>query len=388
MFSKLRNFQGSLGFTWITGANILTAAIGAAFWLFFAATIPVEDYGKLNYIISFATLAFGLAALGMDTTILTFIPKGSVKLLYQANSLLLLAIIPAALILGLISGNATATILVVGIAFYYMSTIELLAKKQHKEYAVVAIGGKTGQVVASIALYYTIGLDGFLLGYAVAYLAFGYRYYISLRNFHFKFNELKTVAKFAVESYGFNTSKTMMFHLDKILIGTLFGYYILGYYQLSFQFFMLISLIPTSLFQYLLPQEAAGPSKTKVKFIGVALAVVVIVMTVFLAPLAVSSFFPQYSQSISSLQIISLAVLPLTFITLITTRMLAEGKSRKILVGGIIYVISQILLLILMGTIFGVDGLATSVVVALSVELLYLLSPIGKKNKRYSGWFS
>jgi len=42
-------------------------------------------------------------------------------------------------------------------------------------------------------------------------------------------------------------------YIDKVIKGTLFGYYALGLYQLGFQFFMFIRTLPVSLYQYLLP---------------------------------------------------------------------------------------------------------------------------------------
>ena len=57
--------------------------------------------------------------------------------------------------------------------------------------------------------------------------------------------------------YSLTLTRKMSLYLDKLLIPELFGFSILGEYLLGFQILMLLSVIPSSTIQFLLPIKSS-----------------------------------------------------------------------------------------------------------------------------------
>lgn len=375
LLKKISNaFIREGGFVYFAASSLINSVAGGLFYLYFASIVSVEIYGQANYFISSASIGFAVSALGMDTAIMTFLPKRTSEFLHQANFLVFVASSIATLALAILTHNLVISILTLGIAFYYMSQIQLIARKKYKENMTVTVGGKILQIFLSISLYFILGIDGFILGYAIAYLAFSYRFIHSLTKFNFKFNELKSTWRTIAQMYGANTANTLLSYLDKIIVGFIFGYYILGSYQLSFQVYTLLSVIPSTLFRYLLPHESGGIVKRKIKIIGIVMSGGVSLSIFIVAPYAIQEFYPHYSHATAAIQIISLALVPLTLVNLLGAKIWAEEKRTKhVFFVGIVTILTEISLLIILGNLFGINGLATAVVITSCVQFFYLL---------------
>jgi O-antigen/teichoic acid export membrane protein len=381
MFNRLLKLaKTDPGFILVTSSTLISSSLGAAFFLYVAMIVSVEDYGKINYLLSSAALAFAISGLGMDTTIMTYVPKRSVSLLYEANALVFIASIVSATLAGLVADNFIVSIVILATACYYMSTVQMMTQKRYKEGAVLSIGGKALQIPLSIVLYFLFGINGFLLGYAIAYFVFGYRFILSLRNFRFNFSELKKLFRFSLKMYittltsVLNPATTLISYLDKIIVGVFFGFYVLGSYQLSYQVFLFLSIMPSNIFRFLLPQEAEGRVvKKTVKLSGLAFACIISLVIIIATPYVIPLVYPKYLQSILPIQIISLAMIPLTLVFMLQTKILAEERNTNhMLYAGLITTVSEILLLLFLGSWLGLVGLAMSLVIALTIQFLYL----------------
>jgi O-antigen/teichoic acid export membrane protein len=368
------------GFILITSSTLISSSLGAAFFLYVATIVSVEDYGKINYLLSSAALAFAVSALGMDTTIMTYVPKRSVSVLYQANSLVFITSLVSALIAGVLANNFVVSILVLGSACYYMSTVQMMTQKRYKESATLSIGGKALQIPLSILLYFLLGINGFILGYAIAYFVFGYRFIFSLKNFQLNLDELKRLSRFSGKMYitsltsVINPATTLISYLDKIIVGIFFGFYVLGSYQLSFQVFLFLSIMPSNIFRFLLPHEAEGHVvKKSIKLSGLAFACIISLIIIIMTPYVIPIVYPKYLQAILPIQIISLAIIPLTLVFMLQTKILSEEtKTNHMLYAGLITTVSEISLLLILGGVFGLVGLAAALVTALTIQFLYL----------------
>jgi O-antigen/teichoic acid export membrane protein len=369
------------GFILITFSTLISSSLGAAFFLYVATIVSVEDYGKINYLLSSAAIAFAVSALGMDTTIMSYVPRRSISVLYQANSLVFLAALLSSLVAGILSNNIIVSMLVLADACYYMSTVQVITKKRYKESAILSIGAKALQIPLSLALYFAFGINGFILGYAIAFLVFGYRFIFSLKYFRFNFGELKKLSRFSAKMYFtsltsvLNPATTLISYLDKIIVGIFFGFYMLGSYQLSYQVFLFLSLLPSNIFRFLLPREAEGNAiKKSVKLAGLSFACIISLTIIVLTPYALPLFYPQYIHAIFPIQIISLAIIPLTLVFILQTKILAqERNTTHMMYAGVITTISEVILLLLLGGMLGLVGLAFSIVIALTIQFLYLL---------------
>jgi O-antigen/teichoic acid export membrane protein len=257
--------------------------------------------------------------------------------------------------------------------FWMMSIYEFLGRKSYKQYAIANIGARGCQLLFSIILYYIIGIPGIIIGFTVSFFLFSHKYFLSIKYFKKDFSEISGKMKFALHSYSFNMSNALLMYLDKIIIPSIFGYAILGYYQLGFQFLMFLGMVPISFFQYLIPEESSGHKKAKLRIIGFGLSIGLAALLYFLSPTLINVFFPQYENSLDAIRVISIGIIPMMIAYIINSKFLSEGNTKGVVIGAIIYQILQITLMILLGRLIEVTGIALSVVIALTGQAVFLL---------------
>lgn len=359
-----------LGLAYTTIGSLGSSLLGALLWLILASILTVENYGLVNYYIAVATIAATTTILGLNTTITAYLAKGEEKLTQEANSLTLILGLASAIILS--PFQWTSAILSATTIFFNMTLAETLGRKNYQEYALLAIGQRTAQITLSLILYYQIGILGIILGYILGNLIFSYRFFQSIKKFTLKFNNLKEKRNFAFHSYGFNLTRTLTTYLDKIIIASLFGYHTLGLYQLGFQFFMFLSMIPASLYQYILPEESGGKNKEEIKIVGLTLSAILAITASITAPYIIEKLFPTFVEATQIVQIMSLAIIPSTIALVQTASLLAKENSRKVFASGIIYLASIITGLSILGRIMDITGLAFAVLIAQIIQAAYL----------------
>jgi O-antigen/teichoic acid export membrane protein len=331
----------------------------------------VESYGLTNYYIALASVFSAVALLGLDATVITYMAKGETRIWYQANSLILISGFSVTIVLALFQW--TSGILALAMVFFMMALAEALGRKKYREYAALSVGQRVAQIALSLLLYYFFGILGIVFGYFLGNLIFSYKYFRSIPNFTLKLDSVKEKRAFAMHSYGFNLIRNFTMNLDKVVIAPIFGYYMLGLYQLGFQFFMFLSIIPLSLYYYLLPEESSGKNKKNIKILGVGLASLAAICSIIAVPFIVTKLFPSFFESIVVVQIMCIAVIPSTVSAVLNASLLGHGRSSVVLIGGIIYMAVLIAALLLLGQIFGVWGLAVTLVLAQSMQAGYLL---------------
>jgi O-antigen/teichoic acid export membrane protein len=369
-FKKL--IKEEIGLVYTTLGGLSTSILGALFWFILASILNVSSYGLVNYYIALANIFAGIGTIGLNITVTTYLAKGETKLLYEANSLSLISGIAVALALSFLQW--ASAILSTALIFFSMTLAEMLGRKTYREYAFTSIGQKIAQITLSFILYFQIGIIGIILGYFLGSLLFSYKYLLSLRNFTFKFNNIKEKRNFTLHSYGYTLiGRNISNQLDKIIIGAIFGYYALGLYQLGFQFLMFLSIIPVSLQKYLLPEESSGNSKHQVKLIGLVLSTVASIALFALSPYVVTRFFTAFTDAIPIVSLMSISVIPSTITAILTATFLGNEKSKVVFTAGIIYITSLITSLIIMGTIMGVLGLAIAITTAKTIQAIHLI---------------
>jgi O-antigen/teichoic acid export membrane protein len=363
------------GLAYVGLGNFIALAVGGLFWFVIASMLTAEDYGELNYYISVASVSSIISMFGLGTTVITYVAKGSKKIASQANVVVLLSNVIAAVVLMTIT-NYYISLLLVGISFFSMTVSETLGMKLYKKYFLLLVAQRATQIVLAITLYYAIGLQGVIIGYTLGTLTFSYSFFRSLRNFSFDVSELKSRFTFLLHNYAFNISESLALHADKLIIAPVFGFTVLGFYQLGFQFLMVLSVIPASLFYYLLPQFSSGNKKGNVIYVALILATLFASIAPIILPVLIDMFFREYSGVILTAQIMSIGIVPMTINSILNSSLLAKGHSKNVLVGAIVYISSLLILFYLLGTLAGVVGLGISVVISLSLQslVLFLLS--------------
>lgn len=365
--------KGERGLVYVSVGNTGSAALGAIFWFILAALLQVEEYGLTNYYIATAGMAAGIAVLGLTTTVTTYLAKGEEMLLRQANAITVISS-AGALLITLVYASWFVAVMAVASIFLSMSVAELLGRRNYKEYVLVALGSKGTQIALSLALFFTMGIMGIIVGYAIGAFVFSYRYFFSLRDLKFAFDKIKEKMKFTVNSFGLNTISVLIGTLDKIAVGTWFGMYTLGLYQLSFQFLMVLALLPIILYMYLLPENASGVARKGVRIAGIASSVLLVIIMFTLSSSILNWLFPKFIAAEDTIKIMSIAIIPTTIATICNAKLLGEEKSTAVVIGSGISLAIIMAGIYLLGSAFGLTGIATTIIIAATVQAAYLLT--------------
>jgi len=336
-----------------------------------AAVQNVIDYGQINYIIAIGSLAGSIALLGLNTTVTTLLPRGNKYISIQANQVVLISGTICAAFASVL--NWMLFFFVIGMTFWMMTSYELLGKKTYRKYALNVIGARGSQLLLSLVLFHYLGLPGIILGFVISFFLFSGRFYSSFPMFGSKFHEVRTHFKTSLHLYSYNLSNAFLLYFDKLIIAPVFGYATLGYYQLGFQFLMFLSMIPVSFYQYLIPEEAIGKKRNKLRWYGIGLSIVLTILLFTFSPNIIKFFFPNYVTSINSMRILSFGIIPMMAIGTLNSRFLSLQKTRYIMIGSLIYESLQIVLMLYLGNRLGITGISWAVVVALTVQALVLL---------------
>jgi O-antigen/teichoic acid export membrane protein len=377
------NLRQMIDPTLIGVGNLIGNIISAVFWLLIASIVNVHDYGEINYQLALASLLATGSLLGLNNTIVTFLAKGNELLLKQASFLVLLLTSALSVVLALFN-QVPAAILLLGINAFSITIAEAVGRKHYKQYTLIVVANRAIQFALAIALYYVIGPQGIIIGYAGSSLILGYRLFFLIKKSVgtaplLSMNEIRPKMRFTMHAFSLAISQVLSMYLDKLIIAPIAGFAILGLYQFGYQFLMFLSVIPASLYQYLLSQEASGIERPTVKKLGLMGSIVIAIVSYFSIPFLIKSLFPNYSGAITSAQIMVFGVIPLTLNSIMNSRLLGTENTRPVLIGSGTYVGSLVLLLLLLKDSLGLIGLALSPVISQSLQSLTIWLASRKK---------
>lgn len=372
MASLKRLLSFGKGLAVVTSGNALASLLGGLFWFLIATIIPVKEYGILNFHISIATVASLVSLLGLNTVIVTFIPKGNMTIRNEAVQLSFISSAVISVITFILIGSFTTSLLLFALTLFTMSWSNAIATKSYRTYFVRVVAQRASQIGLSIVLYFYFGTEGLLLGYAITSLAFSYDFFKFLK-FNVDFTELKKKSTFIWHSYSQSLSTNISLYLDKLVVAQLFGFTTLGLYQISFQFLMFLALIPLSLYQYLLPRESLQMQNKKFVIIGIAVAITSCLIFYFTVPIIINTLFPKFVDSIRASQIMVLGVIPMTVTAILNSKFIGRERTRPVVIGSLVYIALLLACEITLGHLFGLLGLSVSVLVSLTGQCAVLL---------------
>ena len=364
----------SIGF-----ANIVGTGISAIFWLYLASVIEPTEYGEIHYFIAIAAFAQIISLVGSSNVLTIYTAK---KIKIQATlffiSLLIAAV--STIVIIVIFFRFDAGLLVLGYVIFEMVNAVLLGRKAYTEYSKYFLTQKILMLVFGIGFYYLIGFDGVLYGLVLSFVPYTVLIFREFKESRIDFSLLKSRKGFIVNNYAMDISGRMGSSIDKLVVAPLLGFALLGNYSLALQFFIILYVIPTVIYKYLLPQDASGNLNNKLKQTAVLLSVAIAVFGVILFPHVIPNFFPKFIEAIEAIQIMSIAIIPAMFSLLYTSKLLGLEKSKFVLISKIIATSSLIIGFIILGPIFGIIGLA-SVFVSVSIFEASFLFSINKIKK-------
>ena len=353
-------------------SNLIASAIGGVFWIVLATLMDAEAYGEIGYYLSIASIVGVSALLGASNTITVFTAKGE-KIQKSFLYLVGTSGIISSIIIFLLLQNLGVSIFVLGYVIFNLIISETLGKKLYIKYSKIIITQRVLMVVLAIALFFGMGVDGVIIGIGLSFIPFSVIIYKNFNESKFSWLQLKEKKKFIANSFTLDISKVFSGQIDKLIIAPIFGFAILGNYYLGIQIFNLLVLLPAAVYYYTLPQDASGRSNPKLKKVAYAGSGILALLGIFLAPVLIPYLFPKFLDAIIVIQILSIAVVPKTVTFMYMSEFMGNEKVRTVVIGSLIFIAIQIPLIFILGDLYGILGIATSLVLATVAETGYLV---------------
>jgi O-antigen/teichoic acid export membrane protein len=360
-------------------SNIVGSGISALFWIYLAKLMGAENYGELSYYISIGGIVTSISFIGGPMAITVLVAK-KIKIESTIHFLSISGSIISAIILYISFVNIGLSVYVIGAVIYNLSVSELLGRKYYKKYSIYFILQKILFVIFSLILYYIIGPEGVLIGTGLSFIPFVIQIYRSFKNTPMNFHLLKTKWKFITNNFLIDLSQVLNGQIDKLVIGPLFGFTVLGNYYLAIQILNMLAIIPEIVKKYTVPEDSSGNNTTKIKLLTIGFSVILALCGMIIVPKIISIVFPEFNDSLALIPIISLTIIPGTISTLYASQFFAHEKSAYLLQTNIISIITLVTGVITIGQIFGVIGLAYSLLIS-QICRVFILYYFSKKIK-------
>lgn len=353
-------------------ANIGGSVISAGLWFILAGLLQSEKYGELSYLIAIGGIVTTFCLVGGPQTILVYSAK-KIQIQGTIYAISFLSSIFSAVILYVFLQNLEIGIFVIGSVIYNLTISELLGRRTYGEYSKIFLIQKILQFVLGIGLFFVLDKSGVILGIALSFLVMSKFFYSTIKNEKISFSLLKEKISFLFNIYIRDIGRAFNGNIDKILIGPLFGFSLLGNYHLGLQVLSLLTIIPGVLSNFIIPEEASGASINKIKKYTILLSVILGVLGFFIAPEVIPYFFPDYQDSISLIPILSLTVIPTTISSMLISTYLSKENSKPIVIGYAISIAVLVSGIIFLGSNIGVPGLAIAYLLSQTSYAIFLL---------------
>ena len=366
--NKLFTFKG---LTLIGSADIIGAIITGIFWLSIASLIDVKEYGELHYFMGIAGLAYVITLIGTQNTVTVY----SAKKINVVSTLFFISLLIAsvtALVVFFIYNKPDVSLLVIGYAINDLSIGYLLGKKLFGNYSKYILTQRMLVFILGFGFYFIFGVEGILYALALSYVHFLILMYKGLKDSPINFSSLKTRSGFIINNYALSLVGGFRGNIDKVIIAPLLGFMLLGNLALALQFYVILMVIPQIVFKYTLSHDASGIPTTKVKLWTFMFAIGTCITTIVLSPHLIPLFFQKFIDVVVAVQILSIAIIPATASLFYLSKFLGLEKSKSPLIGLSIQVTITVLGIVILGSMYGIIGIAISYVLASSGNLTYL----------------
>ncbi len=241
-------YQSLKGLTTISIGTVIANVLGAIFWFSIAAILGTEQYGQISYLLAIAIIASRISLLGSPNTLMVYVAKG-----VKIQPAIFVSAISSSIITSLIIyfsflGNLGVSIYIIGFVIFALVSYDVLGKKEYKQYVKYIISQKIFLIIFSTSLFYTIGFDGVILGIGISFFPYVIIIIKEIRKTKINFSVIKERKGFIFNNYLVDLIGAFNGSLDKLIINPLFGFILLGNYQLAQQFFLILIIIPSCSF--------------------------------------------------------------------------------------------------------------------------------------------
>jgi len=351
-------------------ADLIGAVISAGFWFYIATLIDVEVYGELTYLLSIAQMASALSLLGATNTLIVYSAK-NIKI-HATLYLFTLSIgFVSAVVVYFIVDNPSTSFLVIGYLVFAIAYSDLLGKKHFKSYAKFIIFQKILMVSLALGLFTQLGKDGIILGMAIAHFIGIVRVIYGFKETQINFKLFREKIRFVSSNFMNTFVGAFTGTVDKIIIAPLFGFALLGNYSLGMQFLYMLMILPAIVSKYLIPQDSSGIENKKLKKMIIIISCGVGISGFIIGPEIVVQLFPKFTDADTIIRIVSLSVIPSTISMTYHSKFLGKEKGYYVLFAALTKTGILIVGIIVLGTHYGIEGIAISFVIAAIGEVIF-----------------
>ena len=381
IWDRLKKSPGFKNISVIGSSTIVGNAISSIFWFYLAGLLGAEKYGELGYLISIAGIVSTVCLVGGTWSMTVYTAKG-MKIQPPLYIISLISGCTSLVIVFVIFDSISIGIYVIGYVIFQLFLAELLGFKLFKRYGKFYILQKITFVCLALSFNHIIGFEGIIIAYGVSYLIFSLPVFKMLTTVKPNFEILKTKFSFVTSNYLYDLSSAANHQIDKLIIAPIFGFALLGNYYLGLQIIGFLGILPGIVFNYILPQDASGHSTTQIKKITLLSSVGFTLIGIFLIPPLMPIVFPEYTEAVTLLPILSLSVIPIAVQSIFISKLLGQEKTRYVLISRLISIFVLVFGIIVLGNEFGPEGIATAYVlsqVASAILLVIAAQLLAKK---------
>ena len=376
LFKKIEPQKGLMS---IGIGDILGSGLSAFFWFYIAAILSPESYGEIHYLISIAGIAQLFSLVGNSSVLTVY----SAKKVNAEPTLYILSIIPtiiSSIIIFILLQRADVSTLLFGYIIFESVNSVLLGRRLFNKYSKLVVLQKVLTLLLGVGFYFVFGPEGILFGLSCSFIPYIYFFMKEFRINKINFSLLKTRREFISNNY-FNTlAGGFGGQIDKLIIAPILGFALLGNYSLALQFISMMMIFSSIAFKFILPLDSAGRDTKGIKKYTIILSLIITILGITLSPIIIPELFPEYVETIIAVQILSISVFFGNLISIFSSKLLSEEKSKSILIANIISVGIIIIGFILLGPILGIVGLSMVHVVALAIESMILMLSRKRRN--------
>jgi len=363
---RLDKNSTSLNFSYIGLGRLIAITIQAVFFLIFAALLEPEVYGQFAVIVAIANTGVIFSLFGLNQTIVIFRAKKRTDLADQINTIVLVTSAAAALII--LPINMFASIFLLSSSFFIMYQENLIGLKDYKKYFLSSIIKFSLMITIPFGLYFAFEVPGIILGLAISNFVACIPYFRKLKLRSFR--ELKNYHKTIIHNFGAEASISLPNWIDKLLVAPLFGFAIVGVYHFNLQVLTAISILPLITQKFFLAEESSGIKHKNLPYLIILGSIGIAIAAFVISPYFVNLFFPKFADGIPSLQILVLSIIPLSISSIYLAKLQAK-ESSKFGFSAIIRVGSLLILLALLGELYGLIGLSLAVLLSITANTIF-----------------
>ena len=377
------DFKRSLKEISVIGIGDLgSKGITALFWFYLAAIILPSQYGEIHYFLSIAAVVSTFSLIGTQNSLTVYFAKNNsvVSTLFFISAI---GSIISFFVIFFVYDRFDIGLLVIGNVIFTLGISTLLGTKNFKKYSILSIIQKILMVIFSITAYYLFGVEWILLAISLSYFVYSKLIIDGVKRYKIDLLLLKKNKNFISSNYFLMLTNIVTAQVDKLLIVPILGLTVLGNYALAEQIILLLTIVPSIIFKFVLPTSASGINNKKLQKYTILVSILITALSITLLPIILPIFFATYTDVILLIQIMSLSIIPISISIFYFSKFLAMENAKIPFIGGIISSIVMVTGMLGLGTLYGTTGIAIANVLTYSIFCLfnYVMYNVTVRNK-------